>query len=336
MKIALDAMGNDASATPLVEGAILASKRFHDCEILLCGKQHSLGRLLRYFRYTGDRLHIVPCSEVVHMGESPRESLLKKDSPIAVGVRLVKEGKADAVVSVGNTGSSLAHCMRSWKRLPGIKRPGIAVLMPSDVDPYLVVDIGANVDCKAQHLLGFAVMGSVYMEHIVGRKKPRIGLLCVGEERSKGNALTLETFDLLEKSHLNFIGNIEPSDVLMGKVDILVCDGFVGNIYLKTSEAIAKMVMGGLKGAIKKNVLSLAGGLMVKPGMREFRKKVDHTEYGGAQLLGLEHVCVIGHGSSNTNAVMNAIRVAHEFVERKTNDRIIEELKSVDMEVHDA
>jgi glycerol-3-phosphate acyltransferase PlsX len=178
-------------------------------------------------------------------------------------------------------------------------------------------------------------MGSVYMEHIMGRKKPRIGLLCVGEERTKGNALTLETFELLEKSHLNFIGNIEPSDVLKGGVDVLVCDGFVGNIYLKASEAVAKLVIGGIKGAIKKNIFSLAGGLMVRPGMREFRKKVDNTEYGGAQLLGLEHVCVIGHGSSNAAAVMNAIRVAHEFVDRKTNNRIIEELKSVDMEVHD-
>lgn len=333
MKIALDAMGCDAGATPLVEGAIQAVKRFHACEVLLCGKKHSLGRLLRYFRYTGDRIHIVPCTEVVFMGESPRESLLKRDSPIAVGVRLVKEKKADAVVSVGNTGSSLAHCMRSWRRIPGIKRPGIASPMPTEKDPCLIIDAGANVDCKPQHLVGFAVMGSVYMQRVMKRENPRIGLLSVGEERGKGNALTLATLELLEKSHLNFIGNVEPGDVLKGKVDVLVCDGFVGNVFLKTSESVAKLVMGGIKGAISKNVVSLAGGLMVRPSMREFKKKVDHSEYGGAPLLGLEHVCIVGHGSSNTVAVFNAIRVASEFVERNTNSFIVEEMGSIGNEL---
>jgi phosphate acyltransferase len=332
MKIALDAMGSDAGATPLVEGAVQAVKRY-PCEVLLVGKQHTLNRLLRHFRYKGDKIHVVPCKEVVRMGEHPRESLLKKDSPIAVGARLVAEGKADALVSAGNTGTTLAHAMRSWRRLKGVKRPGIAMLMPTAANPCLSIDVGANVDCKARHLVDFALMGAVYSRQILGCSDPRVGLLCVGEERTKGNALTLETYELLEKCHLNFLGNVEPGDVFEGKVDVLVCDGFVGNVFLKTSESIAKMIMKAVKGAMTKNVLSMAGALMVSPGIRQFRKKVDHSEYGGAALVGLEHVCIIGHGGSNAKAVMNAIRVAKESVERDLNRIISQELEKADAEI---
>ena len=335
MRIALDAMGSDAGATPLVEGAIHAVKRY-PCEVLLVGKQHTLNRLLRHFRYKGDRIQVVPCQEVVGMGDLPRESLLKKDSSISVGVRLVAEGKADALVSAGNTGSTLAHAMRRWRRLKGVKRPGIAILIPTTAKPCLTIDVGANMDCKPRHLVDFALMGSVYSRQILGCENPGVGLLSVGGERSKGNELTLATYELLEKCHLRFLGNVEPGDVFDGKVDVLVCDGFVGNVFLKTSESLARMIMRAVKGAMTKNVLSMAGALMVSPGMRQFKKKVDHSEYGGAALIGLEHVCIIGHGGSTAKAIMNAIRVAKESVERELNRIISQELERVAAELEDA
>jgi glycerol-3-phosphate acyltransferase PlsX len=196
--------------------------------------------------------------------------------------------------------------------------------------------VGANVDCKPRHLVDFALMGSVYSRQILGCENPGVGLLSVGGERSKGNELTLATYELLEKCHLRFLGNVEPGDVFDGKVDVLVCDGFVGNVFLKTSESLARMIMRAVKGAMTKNVLSMAAALIVSPGMRQFKKKVDHSEYGGAALIGLEHVCIIGHGGSTAKAVMNAVRVAKESVERELNRIISQELERVAAELEGA
>ncbi|MFP4381501.1 MAG: phosphate acyltransferase PlsX [Candidatus Sumerlaeia bacterium] len=325
MKIALDAMGSDAGATPLVEGAVMAVNRF-PCEVYMAGREHSLRRLLKHFRYRGDKIHILPCSEVVRMSDSPAESLQKKKSSISVAARFVAEGKADAMVSAGNTGSTLAHCMRNWKRIKGIKRPGIASLMPTHDLPCLLIDAGANVDCKPRNLVDFALMGSIYSSLVLERSSPRVGILSVGEERSKGNSLTLETYGLLEKSHLNFVGNVEPDDVFNCEVDVLVCDGFVGNVFLKVSEAVAHLLIKNVKGAMMKNVITIAGALMVSPGLRQIRRKVDNSEYGGAPLLGLEHICIIGHGAATPKSVMNMIRVAIDAVDKKITDRISNEV----------
>lgn len=332
MIIAVDAMASDAGAVPLVEGAVMAAERL-DCHIKLVGRQHSMKRLLHHFRYRGDKIEIVHAPKTVAMDASPRVSLAQRTSSIAVTVQLAKEDQADAVVSAGNTGASLAHCMRNWNRLKGIKRPGIATLMPTRKLPCLIIDAGANVDCKPRHLLDFAVMGSVYSRHVLGRTPSRIGLLSVGEERSKGNSLSLAAFELLDQSHLNFVGNCEPGDVFDGGVDVLVCDGFVGNVFLKVAESVAQMMVSGIKGAAKRNVITLAGAMMMAPGMREIRRKVDQSEYGGAPLLGLEHICIIGHGGSSAKAVMNAIRVAEESVERGVNRLIREEIKTIAKEV---
>jgi glycerol-3-phosphate acyltransferase PlsX len=325
-------MGSDAGPTPLVEGAVMAAKRY-DCKILLVGRRHSLGRLLHPFRYSGDKIEIVPCSQTVRMDANPRASLKLTDSSIAVATRLVAEGKADAMVSAGATGATKAHALIGLRRLEGIRREAIAMLMPTSKSPCLILDVGANVDCKPRHLVDFAIMGTVYARTVLGRKNPRVGLLSVGEEPGKGNALTLATYDLLQKSHLNFIGNVEGKHLFKGKVDVLVCDGFVGNVVLKVCESLAKMIIGGVKGAMKKNVLTMAGALMLLPGMRKFHKKVDHSEYGGAPLLGLNGVCIIGHGASNAKAVMNAIRVAIESVNQNINYHIGEELRAISSEI---
>jgi glycerol-3-phosphate acyltransferase PlsX len=309
----------------------MAVNRF-PCEVYLAGREHSLRRLLKHFRYKGDQIHIVPCTEVVHMSDSPAESLQKKNSSISVAAKLVAKGEADALVSAGNTGSTLAHAMRNWKRIPGIKRPGIATLMPSNNQPALVIDVGANVDCKARNLLEFAMMGSVYASAILGRKNPRVGILSVGEERTKGNAVTLETYELLEKSHLNFVGNVEPEDVFAGALDVVTCDGFVGNVLLKVAESVAHLLLSNVKGAMTKNVFTLAGALMISPGLRDIKRKVDNSEYGGAPLLGLEHVCIIGHGAATPKAVMNAIRVAVDSVEKNVVGRISRDANSIQKE----
>ena len=334
MRIALDAMGSDAGATPLVEGAILAAKRFA-IPVVLAGKQHTLRRLLRHFRYEGGLIDIEPCTEVVRMGEHPRDSLAKRDSSVAVAARLVQEKRADAMVSAGNSGSTLAHAMTCWRRLKGISRPGIATLMPTRKGSCLVMDVGANVDCKPRHLVDFALMGSIYMREIMGRPKPRVGVLSVGEEPSKGNALTLATHRLLQTSHLNFIGNVQGNDLFKGVADVVVCDGFVGNVLLKTSEGVAKMIMTGIKGAMTKNVLAMVGALMVSPGMRSFKKKIDYSEYGGAPLLGLNGVCIITHGAADSKAVMNAIRAAAEAVNHQVNRSIAEEVRQITEEIKD-
>ncbi|MBN1868539.1 phosphate acyltransferase PlsX [Candidatus Sumerlaeota bacterium] len=332
MRIALDAMGSDVGPTPLVEGAVMAAKRF-DCKILLVGRRHSLGRLLRFYRYAGDKIEIVPCSQTVRMDANPRASLKLSDSSIAVATRLVAEGRADAMVSAGATGATKAHALLGLRRLEGIRREAIATLMPTSKKPCLILDVGANVDCKPRHLVDFAIMGSVYARTVLGRKNPRVGILSVGEEPSKGNALTLATYALLKQSHLNFIGNVEGRHLFKGKVDVLVCDGFVGNVVLKVCESVAKMILMGVKGAMKKNVLTMAGALTLLPGMRKFHKKVDHSEYGGAPLLGLNGVCIIAHGSSNAKAVMNAVRVAVESVDQDVNRHIREEIEAISAEI---
>ncbi|KPL06483.1 hypothetical protein AMJ85_10405 [candidate division BRC1 bacterium SM23_51] len=326
MRIALDAMGSDRGAEVTVDGAILALKRM-DAEIALVGDQAVLEPLLATRAVQDCRLQIVHASQVVGMYERPKDSLRKTDSSIAAAMRLVKSGEADAVVSAGHTGATAAAAIMTWRALPGIKRPAIASAIPTREKPMILLDVGATVNCKPIHLYQFAVMGSALAEHVMGVARPRVGLLNIGEEASKGNQVTLRAGQLLAESDLNFRGNAEGRELVGGNFDVLVCDGFVGNIILKFAEALAEWLIVSLKGEVGKSALATLGGLAMKPIFRSFKRRVDYSEYGGAPLLGLNGVCIICHGSSNAKAIANALRVAGETVRHELNRHICTKLR---------
>jgi glycerol-3-phosphate acyltransferase PlsX len=311
-----------------VEGAMKASQRY-DYNLFLVGNERYIRRLLMARRFESPNIKIIPSTENVEMGESPKNSLKKRDSSIAISVGLVKEGKADAVISAGNTGAVMASCLMGWRPLPGINRPAIASLLPSQKHPVVLIDAGANVDSKPANLVQFAVMGHCYSHFVLGRTKPRIGLLNIGEEPTKGNELTLAANKLLSETHLNFRGNAEGRDIISGKFDVIVCDGFIGNIVLKFAEGIAGMILGSIKGEIAKSIISRLAAIGVMPAFKSFKKRVDYSEYGGAPLLGLNGTCIICHGISDHKAIMNAIRVAGEIVNHNLNRRIIQEMSKL-------
>jgi glycerol-3-phosphate acyltransferase PlsX len=271
------------------------------------------------------RLEVVHAPEVVRMDDSPAAAIRsKRNSSINVAVGLVKKGEAKAVVSAGNTGAVVASTVLKLRTLPGIERPGICTAFPSPNGHFVLLDAGSTVDCKPIHLVHYAVMGDVYQRHVLGIEKPRIGLLNVGDESVKGNDLTKQTFKLLsELDHLNFIGNVEGHDLFTGRVDVVICDGFVGNVVLKTCESLANMLGDILKSSLQKNWMRKLGYLLSRNAYRELRSIADHAEWGGAPLLGVNGVCIIGHGSSCPRAVRNAIRVAGEFVQHQVNDHIV-------------
>ena len=319
-------MGSDKGYRVLVDGAVAAADKYGIHSILV-GKEDLIKEYLSHLKYPSDLISVYNATEVVEMKEMAKESLKKKDSSIAVAARIVSEGLADGLVSVGNTGASLATTLLQWKKLKGIDRPAIATLIPTPTEHCILLDIGAGVDCKPNWLLQFAIMGNVYAREILNRKNPRVGILSIGEEEVKGNELTLKTRDLLKQSHLNFIGNAEGRDVLKGNFDVIVCDGFVGNILLKFGEKLVEMVFTEIKKEIKKSPIAILGALLAKPALTRFKKRVDYTETGGGPLLGVNGVCIIGHGSSNSKAVMNAIKMASEFVNHNVNKQIEEELE---------
>lgn len=325
MKIALDAMGGDLGPEVTVEGAILALERTDD-EIVLVGDQGVLRALLSDRGVRSRRIHVVHASQVVGMHERAKDSLRKSDSSVSVAMRLVKAGEADAVVSAGHTGAAVAAAIMTWRSLPGIHRPAIAWAIPAREIPSVLLDVGATVNCKPIHLYQFAVMGSAFVEHVMGVENPRVGLLNIGEEETKGNEVTFQAAHLLEKSNLNFGGNAEGRDLVTGNFNVMVCDGFVGNIILKFAESLAEWLITSLKGEVKKNVLATLGSLAMKPIFRRFKKRIDYAEYGGAPLLGLNGVCIVCHGSSNAKAIANAIRVAGETVRQELNKHIVEKL----------
>jgi glycerol-3-phosphate acyltransferase PlsX len=325
MKIAVDAMGTDYGPRTVVEGAVLAAQSL-GIEVVLCGDERRIGKILKGMRIQDPRLTIAHASEVVSMGEGPAESLKKKSSSIAVAAQLVARKEATALVSAGNTGATVAATLKSWRKLPGIHRPAIATLLPTKKQPVLLLDVGANVDCKPIHLYQFALMGNVYVRHVLGRHHPRIGLLNIGSEEGKGNELTIQTHQLLKGSDLDFAGNVEGRDILSGHFDVVVCDGFVGNALLKFGEGAAELILSSLKGEMGKNVLTYLCAMAVKPAFKRFMKRVDYAEYGGAPLLGVDGVCIIGHGASNPRAIMNAIRAARQAIEHQLNSHILEQL----------
>ncbi len=326
MRLAVDAMGGDLGPRPCVEGAIQACQRFN-IEVTLVGRERHLKRLLSASQIRDRRIEIIDATEQVLMTDSPRESLRKKDSSLAIAVNLVKTGEAAAVVSPANTGAFLAHAQFGWRNLPGIKKPAIAALLPTERDRVVIIDSGAVVDCKPHQLVNFAIMGNTYAREILGRVNPRIGLLSNGEEETKGNELVLGAHGLLRRTGLNFLGNAEGRDIFTGDYDVIVCDGFVGNVVLKTAEGLAKAVTEILKKEAKKSVTTMVGGAMMLPAVKALKRRTDYDEAGGAPLLGVNGVAIISHGRSNAKAIMNALRVAAEAVSRRLVARLKEDLE---------
>ncbi|MBU0567342.1 phosphate acyltransferase PlsX [bacterium] len=330
MRIALDVMGGDKAPQVTVKGAVQAAREADSLgieEIILVGDSQAIKKELSSLGASNLPLSIKPAREVIAPDEAAASAVKqKKDSSIVVATNLVKEGKADALVSAGHTGAVMASCLINLKRLKGISRPAIATLVPNIKGATVLLDAGANVDCKPKHLVQFALMGSVYAHYILGIEKPKVGLLSIGEEKSKGNELTFETYRLLENSQLNFIGNAEGKDIANGTVDVVVCDGFVGNVLLKFGESLAKMIMAELKEELSKGFLLKLGAFISRPAFVSLKRRLDYSEYGGAPLLGTNGVCIISHGKSSSKAIKNALRVASEFVRHKVNQHIEENL----------
>ncbi len=321
MKIALDAMGGDHAPTAVVEGAILACQEL-PVEIILVGDETTLKKLLP--SPIPSSLSIFHAPTVIEMGESPLIVRQKKDASICVATELVKNDSAVAVISAGNTGASMAAALFILGRLSGIDRPAIATPLPTLKGVSVLIDAGANVDCKPKHLVEFAIMGNVYAKDILGIAKPKVGLLNIGEEDSKGNELTKEVFQLLKKAPVDFIGNVEGKEVYTGHADVIVCDGFIGNVALKVSEGLAEAIVQFLKREIGASIVSKAGALLMKPAFSRFKKKIDYAEYGGAPLLGVNGISIVCHGRSSPKAIKNAIRVAMESFEKGVNRHIRE------------
>ena len=322
-RVALDAMGGDQGPVVNIEGAVAAAREL-GLSILLVGNEEDLGRGLRRHSTNGLGITICHAPETVGMDESPSAALRKKKhSSIRVGLELVKKGEADAFISAGNTGAVMATAMITLGSLPGVERPAIALIVPTLRGQSILLDAGANADCKPRHLLQFAIMGDVYARQVMGKKSPTVGLLSIGEEESKGNELTREAFkELEEERSLNFTGNVEGREVFSGAADVIVCDGFTGNIALKNSETAAEFFTVLLKEELEKGLVGKLGALLTRGAFRRFKKRVDYTEYGGAPLLGVGGICIISHGRSTAKAIKNAIRVAAECVENGVIEHI--------------
>ncbi len=327
--IALDAMGGDKFPKPEVEGAIQAVKAFN-LKVILVGREDVLRKELEeHGDWRSLPIEIRHASEQITMEDSAGKAVRsKKDSSIRVASRLVREGLAQGVVSAGNTGAVMATAKMVQGMLPGVDRPALASAFPTlNGRPAVMLDVGANVDCTAKMLAQFAVMGNAYSRVIFRNKHPRVGLLSIGEEEHKGNALTHDAYPLLKSlTNLNFTGNVEGRDVYTGVADVIVCDGFVGNVALKVSEGLVEVVRQSLKQSLKTSITRKVGAYLARGAFNDFKKRVDYSEYGGAPLLGLNGICVICHGRSNAKAIRNAIRVAKEFAEGKINERIATEL----------
>jgi glycerol-3-phosphate acyltransferase PlsX len=332
--IAVDAMGGDHAPRPEVEGAVAAAREF-GVRILMVGLPPELKRELAKHPHRGLPIEIVPASEVITMHDSPSQAFRKKkDSSAHVAAKLVRGGLADGLISAGNTGAVMAVARFGLGTLPSVDRPALAAPFPTARGgTSVLVDVGANVDSKPAHLVQFAVMGEIYYRAIFGTRRPKVALLSIGEEEMKGNELTREVHSRLKQSALNFVGNVEGREIFGGDVDVIVCDGFIGNIALKISEGVAQHIVTLLKDALQSTLSSQVGYVLSRKAYKNFRKKIDYSEYGGAPLLGVRGVTVIGHGSSNAHAIKNAIRVATELVRGGVNERIEQELSTLPVAV---
>jgi glycerol-3-phosphate acyltransferase PlsX len=332
LTIAVDAMGGDRFPSVEVDGAVRAARDLN-VKVVLVGQQDAIRRELeQHSGYRSLPIEIVHASERITMEDSAARAVRsKRDSSMRVASRLVRDGVAQGFVSAGNTGAVMATAKMVQGVVPGVDRPALAGAFPTIVEgsPVVVVDVGANVDCSPRMLAQFAVMGEIYSRIILGRPKPRVGLLSIGEEDHKGNEITRSAAPLLKNLSLNYIGNVEGRDIYGGKVDVIVCDGFIGNVALKVSEGLVEMVRHLLRESLEATISGKIGYVLAKNSFLDFKKRVDYSEYGGAPLLGVRGVCIICHGRSNANAIKNAIRVAKEFAECRVSQRIEDELKLV-------
>ena len=337
MKIVVDAMGGDHAPEATVEGAVLAAREY-ETEIILTGLSDLIHPILD--RFDPDHnlpIEVVHADEVVEMHDLPGKVLRsKRKSSMKIGLDKLKDGTALAFVSAGNTGAVLAYSTVILRPLKGVDRPAIAIQLPTLKGNAILLDAGANVDCKVTQLFQFGIMGHVFAEYILGKENPRVGLLSIGEEDGKGNEIVREVFQMLKASHINFIGNIEGKEVYRGNADVIVCDGFTGNIALKISESLAAMIGTNLKRMFQSNWASKLSYLLLKPQLDEFKKKVDYSETGGAPLLGVNGVVIIAHGSSSPKAIKNAIHRACELCEKNINEHIREDIESNLMDVEAA
>ncbi|MFW6264597.1 MAG: phosphate acyltransferase PlsX [Bacillota bacterium] len=331
MKIALDAMGGDHAPEKIVKGALQACQTYSELEIELVGQKEVIEEFLPE-DYPDNRISIKNAEEIITMSDSPARAIRKKkDSSLVKAIDLLKEKEVDAFISAGNTGAVMAASLFNLGRLEGIKRPSILINFPSVNGQTIVMDNGANADCKPEHLLQFALMGQIYAKNVLKIDNPRIGLLSIGEEKEKGNQLVKDSYPLFENEEKlnNFIGNVEGRDVFNGNCDLVICDGFVGNVVLKTTEGVASLMFNLLKDAFTSSIRSKLGYLLLKPYLKNFKDKVDYRKYGGAPLLGVNGVVIISHGSSDEVAIENAIKIAINTVENNVVNAIKENINEV-------
>ena len=329
MKIALDAMGGDFGPPNLVAGAALALREYpHISKLFLVGDTAQIEAELRKLGCNDSRIEIVHSTQVVDMSDRAWSAVRrKKDSSVSRAVDLVKHGQANAIVSAGHTGAAVAASMIKLRTLPGIYRPGIAAVLPTETNVFVLMDAGANIDARPEHLLQYAFMGSVYSSHVLGYKNPTVGLISLGEEDVKGNEMTKEVFKMLKRSSLNFVGNIEGRHLFEDPVEVVVCDGFVGNVILKTCESISVAIFQWLKHELSRTPMRKLGAFLAQESFRTIKDKTNYEEYGGSPLLGVNGICIIAHGSSTPLAIKNALRVAAESIEQQVNPHIIEEVQ---------
>jgi len=329
MKIALDAMGGDFGPPSLVGGAVMALREYgHIRKLFLVGDTEQIENELHKHGCNDGRIEIVHSTQVVDMSDRAWTAVRrKKDSSISRAVDVVKHGDADAVVSAGHTGAAVAASMIKLRTLEGIDRPGIAAILPTETNVFVLVDAGANIDARPDHLLQYAIMGTVYSRHVLGYENPTVGLVSLGEEDVKGTEKTKEVFKLLKRSNLNFVGNIEGRHLFEDPVEVVVCDGFVGNVILKTCESIAVAIFQWLKHELMRTTKRKIGAFLAKNAFMEIKDKTNYEEYGGSPLLGVNGICIIAHGASTPLAVKNALRVAAESIEQQVNPHIVEEIR---------
>src|SRR5262247_353493 len=329
-KIAVDAMGGDHAPAVEIEGAVQAASQY-GIPIVLVGQEERIHSALAKHDTTGLSLEIVHASEVITMDESAATAARKKkDSSIRVAARLMRDAGVGGVVSAGNTGAVMATVKMVLGTLAVVDRPALSTVLPTQKGkPAILLDVGANVDCKPHHLEQFAIMGDIYSRAIFGIRRPRVGLLSIGEEDTKGNELTKEAFKALRLAPINFIGNVEGRDIFKGDVDVIVCDGFTGNVALKLSEGLIETFSAMLRQELEKTIAAKVGYILAEKAFRAFRRRLDYSEYGGAPLLGIKGITIVSHGRSNANAIKNAIRVAHDFSKNNVNQVIETEFRKL-------
>ncbi len=327
MRIIIDAFGGDNAPLSNIEGAVMAAQEF-DAQIMLCGNEERIKECAKENNISLEKIEIVHADEVFDIHDDPNLLLKsKKNTSLAVAFKTVADGQADAVVSAGSSGAVLMGGTFIIRRIRGIKRPAFATVMPSFNKPYMVLDSGANIGCRPEILEQFAFLGNAYMKNVMDVQTPEVALLNIGAEETKGGEILVETYQRLQNSSLNFVGNVEPRDVPNGVCDVVVCDGFAGNIVLKLTEGVAMTFMGVIKKMFKKNALTMLSAMLVKGGLKQLKKKFDYTEVGGAPLLGCKKPVIKAHGSSNSKAIKSAVRQAIKFAQTNVISDIEKELK---------